>query len=119
MPLKQKRHLFLYMKYATQYIKTAAQLIKEYDGAVPLHHYLKSKFSTEKKYGSKDRKHISHLCYAYFRLGHFLKNITTEDRIKAALFLSGSEQWKVLFSEDWLSNWHSGIDKRVTFIEDK
>ncbi len=119
MPLKQKRHLFLYMKYAAQYIKTAVQLIEEYDGAVPLHHYLKSKFSVEKKYGSKDRKFISHLCYAYFRLGHFLKNISAEDRIKAALFLLNSEEWKVVFAEDWLLNWYNDMDKRVLFIEDK
>ncbi|MEJ7826704.1 MAG: Fmu (Sun) domain protein, partial [Segetibacter sp.] len=63
------------MKYAKQYIKTAVEFIRNYDGAVPLNHYLKSKFSIEKKYGSKDRKYISHLCYAYFRLGHFLKDI--------------------------------------------
>ncbi len=119
MPLKQKRHLFLYMKYAAQYIKTAVQLLEEYDGSVPLHHYLKNKFSIEKKYGSKDRRFISHLCYAYFRLGHFLKNIGAEARIKAALFLSGSEEWKVLFAEDLLSNWHNDIDKRVTSIEEK
>ncbi len=107
------------MKYAKQYIKTAVEFIQNYDGAVPLNHYLKSKFSIEKKYGSKDRKYISHLCYAYFRLGHFLKDINEEERIKAALFLSGSGEWKVVFGEDWLLNWHPDMDKRVTFIEDR
>jgi len=119
MPLKQKRHLFLDMKYAAQYIKTAVQLLEEYDGAVPLHYYLKNKFSVEKKYGSKDRRFISHLCYAYFRIGHFLKNIGTEERIIAALFLSGAEEWKVVFAEPWLLNWHSELSQRVTFIEEK
>lgn len=119
MPLKQRRHLFLYMKHAAQYIKTAVQLIEEYIGAVPLHHYLKSRFSNEKKYGSKDRRYISHLCYAYFRLGHFLKDISAEDRIKAALFLSGSQEWKVLFAEDGLSYWDNDTEKRATFIQDE
>ncbi len=107
------------MKYAKQYIKTAVEFIQNYDGAVPLNHYLKSKFSIEKKYGSKDRKHISHLCYAYLRLGHYLKDIDEEERIKAALFLLGSEEWKVVFGEDWLLNWHPDINKRITVIEEK
>lgn len=47
-------------------------------------------FSRHKKYGSKDRKQIAHLCYCYFRLGKALMNIPTNQRIVAALFLCSS-----------------------------
>ncbi len=105
------------MRYATQYIKTAAQFIQDYDGGIPLHHYLKSKFSVERKYGSKDRRYISHLCYAYFRLGHFLKNIGVDDRIKVSLFLTGDDDWKTLFNEEWLQHLHTDLQQRIAFVE--
>ena len=49
--------------------------------------FLKSFFSQNKKYGSNDRKQISNLCYCYFRLGHALQQLPTEERLVAGLFL--------------------------------
>ncbi len=49
--------------------------------------YLKHFFSAEKKYGSKDRKQITSLCYNYYRLGKTLQDISVEDRIILSTFL--------------------------------
>jgi 16S rRNA (cytosine967-C5)-methyltransferase len=107
------------MKYAAQYLKTAAAFVEGYDGSVPLQHYLKAKFSAERKYGSKDRKNITHLCYSYFRLGHFLKNINTEDRIRVALFLTSADEWKGIFNEELLALWDRDLEERIAIVEQR
>jgi 16S rRNA (cytosine967-C5)-methyltransferase len=60
---------------------------------------VKKLFSANKKYGSKDRKQISHLCYCYFRTGKmfFAANTNTpETNIIAALFLCTTEYNEML-----------------------
>jgi 16S rRNA (cytosine967-C5)-methyltransferase len=107
------------MKYAAQYIKTAAAFVEGYDGSVPLQHYLKVKFAAEKKYGSKDRKNITHLCYSYYRLGHFLSNINTEERIRVALFLTKADEWKEIFNEELLALWDEDLKERTAIVEQR
>lgn len=81
------------MKYFS-HLNTATRLIQEYRGKEPLHHFLKSFFSQDKKFGSKDRKRISHLCYIFYRVGRALNtSLPPEDEgtihrlILAGLFL--------------------------------
>ncbi len=107
------------MKYANQYIKSAAAIIDQYDGAIPLTAFLKNHFSQNKKYGSKDRKHISHLCYCYYRSGHALKSLPVEQSIRIALFLCQHEQgeWAALFEQDWLDKWMPVLQQRIDFIK--
>lgn len=77
--------------YAYSYISTAAAIIRGYAGEAPLAAYLRQSFAKEKKYGSRDRKAISHLCYCYFRLGNALKELPVEARITKALFLCSTQ----------------------------
>jgi 16S rRNA (cytosine967-C5)-methyltransferase len=109
----------VFMKYAAQYIKTAAAFVEGYDGSVPLQHYLKAKFTAEKKYGSKDRKNITHLCYSYYRLGHFLNNISTEERMRVALFLTKADEWKEIFNEELLALWDEDLKERTAIVEQR
>jgi 16S rRNA (cytosine967-C5)-methyltransferase len=51
------------------HLNTATQLIQQYRAEQPLHHFLRSFFGAHKKFGSKDRKRISHLCYVFYRVG--------------------------------------------------
>lgn len=74
------------------YISSAKRIIESYDGKKPLMFYLKSFFAAEKKYGSRDRKLITSLCYGYFRLGHALKDISIEERILIGLFLTEDKE---------------------------
>ena len=80
------------------YLNTSAEIIKQYDGNVPLAVYLKSFFAANKKYGSKDRKQISHLCYCFFRTGKMFAfnnpakdDVLLKQYITAALFLCSQE----------------------------
>jgi len=74
------------MRYQS-YLNTASTIISSYKGAIPLSHFLKQFFSAEKKYGSKDRKQISSLCYNYYRLGKSAQNMSIAERIVLATFL--------------------------------
>jgi 16S rRNA (cytosine967-C5)-methyltransferase len=101
------------------YFNTAVLLISQYDGSIPLAYYLKQYFAQHKKHGSKDRKWISHLCYAYYRIGHVLKEYTVEERLLVALFLCNEEagEWSILFDQQWLNNWNNNIQARIDFIQ--
>ncbi len=90
------------MKFIS-HIGTAIRILEQYKGREPFGHFIKHFFSQEKKYGSRDRKTISHLCYCYFRLGHSLKEATKEERILTALFLCNQAPNEMLahFKHRW------------------
>ncbi|HUP11305.1 MAG TPA: hypothetical protein VM187_03820, partial [Niastella sp.] len=77
------------MKYFS-HLNTAMQLLQQYNGSQPFGSFIKQYFSQHKKYGSKDRKNISQLCYAFFRLGKALPQLPSEERILTGLFLCSS-----------------------------
>ena len=70
------------------YIASAAKLIGSYKAGKPFSLHARDFFSSNRKYGSRDRKAISSLCYAYFRLGKAYKDLPVEERICYGLFLS-------------------------------
>ncbi|MCF3109080.1 methyltransferase domain-containing protein [Niabella sp. CC-SYL272] len=83
------------------YLNSAVKIIVEYKGNEPLSHFLKNYFSREKKYGSKDRKEVTQLCYAYYRLGKSFADLSFEQRILLGLRCSAKEMaapWKELFA---------------------
>ena len=100
------------------YFNTAILLIRQYDGTIPLLHFLKQYFAQHKKHGSKDRKWISHLCYNYYRLGHALKENSVEDRLRVALFFCNDSagEWQILFEENWIENWSTDLKIRIDFV---
>ena len=107
--------------HSYSYLNTSTSIISSYDGKLPLSPYLKQFFSQHKKYGSKDRRYISHLCYCYYRLGQALKDMDVADRIKAALYLCEEEpkMWIDLFEDDWKDNWHKDLKERIDFLSNK
>ena len=107
------------MKYAHQYLLSAIQIMDLYDGSMPLAAFLKKHFSENKKFGSKDRKNIAHLCYAYCRIGNAGKELRVEDRFKIALFLVNEtvDGWEKLYDENWLNNWAKQVTSKLDFIK--
>lgn len=73
------------------YLNSAVHILEQYSGSEPFASFLKKFFSIHKKYGSSDRKQISHLCYSTFRLGKAVQDRPVKDRIQAALFLCSAE----------------------------
>jgi 16S rRNA (cytosine967-C5)-methyltransferase len=84
------------LSYYHSHITTAIKIIETAKQGEPLMHHLKRTFAANKKFGSKDRKSISSLCYNYYRLGNALKNKTIEERIIAAIFICTNTSNKFL-----------------------
>ncbi len=78
------------------YLKSSAEILGEYKGEEPFASFLKKYFGRYKKYGSKDRKQVSHLCYCYFRLGKALLDISIEERVLIGLFLCSDRPTEIL-----------------------
>ena len=63
----------------------SAELIKKYSGKMPFHQFFAEECKLHKNWGGKDRKTYRKACYAYFRLGYAVKNMTVENAIVFAL----------------------------------
>lgn len=102
------------------YINSAAACIQSYTGTQPLQHFLKAHFAQHKKFGSKDRKYISHLCYSYYRTGHSLPNTSLPEKLQIALFICNETpgEWQPLYNEEWLQHWHTDATKKMQFIQE-
>lgn len=69
------------------HLTAAENIITQNKGSEPLAVQLKKYFSANKKHGSKDRRQISSLCYAYYRAAHALKEGDIKTKITRAYFL--------------------------------
>jgi 16S rRNA (cytosine967-C5)-methyltransferase len=92
------------MQYLWQHLEN---ILRDYDGSLPLHHYLKSHFKANPKLGSRDRRGLSDAVYAWYRAGKALST-TTQDTQKlrlAAMELSGlkPKAFASYFPEAWQS----------------
>ncbi len=105
--------------YFNRYFSIALELIAAYDGKQPLNFYLKKYFSLHKKYGSKDRKWITHFCYCYYRLGFALKEMNDDERLRVAIFLCSDKRgdWLSLYNENWQQSYHEELAERILFIQ--
>jgi 16S rRNA (cytosine967-C5)-methyltransferase len=74
------------MKYFS-HLNTAVEILSLYDGKIPFHYFIKEFLRLNKKYGSRDRKNISRLCYAALRTGIAFPKWSAENKIRAGLFL--------------------------------
>lgn len=88
--IKKENHFLRYLDYA-------AIILEKYNGKEPFHLYLKKYFSANKKHGSKDRKHITSLCYNYFRVGFAVSSaVDKEEKLLLAIFLIEKKSSPVL-----------------------
>ncbi|WP_439506018.1 Fmu (Sun) domain-containing protein [Sediminibacterium sp.] len=107
------------MKYAENYLRSAAAIITAYSGDMPFAGFLKMHFAANKKFGSKDRRYISQICYSYFRTGNSMVGIDLELALKAALYLCNNEPgvWADLFDQPWLTNWSVSLTERIEYVK--
>ncbi|WP_276481830.1 Fmu (Sun) domain-containing protein [Paraflavitalea pollutisoli] len=78
------------------HLNTAVQVLDQYKGQQPFGLFIKEFFRKDKKFGSRDRRSISHLCYCYFRAGKGLEQLPVPERIVAGLFLCSQAPNEVL-----------------------
>ena len=78
------------------YISSAEKLISTCVSGKPLSLHVKSFFAADKKYGSRDRRMISSLCYNYFRTGRAFEKLGTVEKILLGLFLCENKSNELL-----------------------
>jgi len=88
------------------HLNTAKTILQHYKGDLPFSLFLKNFFSREKKYGSRDRKSISSLCYNYFRLGSAYDAYSLDERLLAGTYLStrSPNEWLHDEKPEWNDN---------------
>ncbi|MET0635365.1 MAG: Fmu (Sun) domain-containing protein [Chitinophagaceae bacterium] len=98
------------------HLNTAARILASYEGGQPFGLYLKEFFRQDKKYGSRDRRQISHLCYCYFRLGRLSPDEAMTDRILTGLFLCSETADELLINlkPDWAKAINKPIEEKCS-----
>ncbi|MFI5131913.1 MAG: Fmu (Sun) domain-containing protein [Chitinophagales bacterium] len=107
------------MSRCHSYLNSAKTILQQYHGEEPLASFLKKFFSLQKKYGSKDRKTISHLCYCFFRLGKGGDKLSMEERLILALFLCSTQQNEVLLElkPEWNQQVELSLKQKLAITE--
>ena len=107
------------MSHHHSHLTSAVKVLQTHKNAEPLVHHLKRFFAADKKYGSKDRKQISSLCYNFYRIGSAKKNKSIEQRIILGVFLCNHlhnpflQEIKPDLNEKVVSN----INAKLAFLE--
>lgn len=105
------------------YLNSAEQILTDYTGELPFHHFIKQYFRMHKKYGSKDRRWISQCCFSFFRIGRAIPDEPVQDRILVGLFLTAADpaDCYALLRPDWSAwlaeNPAANTPDRMTFIK--
>jgi len=100
------------------YLNSANWVLQLYRGEEPFSSFLKKHFSVNKKYGSKDRKMIGHLCYCFFRTGKSLLQLSIDERILAGLFLCSNAPNEMLqqLKPEWNEKLSLPVNEKLLII---
>ncbi len=104
---------------ASSYILAAVSCLSLYTCKTPFAAWLKQYFREHKKFGSRDRKIISQLCYSYFRLGNAFEWLPVEERITRGLFLTSfnNNQQLAEVRPEWNASSHLPIEEKLVILE--
>ncbi|MEY4628094.1 MAG: hypothetical protein RLZZ595_420 [Bacteroidota bacterium] len=105
--------------YFYSYLNTAQSVLAAYRFEQPFHLFLKSFFKRNKKYGSRDRKTISNLCYGFFRIGDAAAELTFNDQVAIGYFLTHTYDngLLALLQPDWISHVHASTEEKFAVIQ--
>lgn len=94
------------------------ECLENYKHDTPLSKYLKEFFKRNKQMGSRDRKNLSHMMYAYFRIGMVCKERSFEERLMMALLLSSEINNTILplFKPEWEEKQYLSFKEKLDFL---
>jgi 16S rRNA (cytosine967-C5)-methyltransferase len=97
------------------HLKTATEILQQYTGDVPFAIWLRNHFRANKKFGSRDRKQITMLCYGYFRLGHATQDLPVEEKMLLGLYLTSSVPSPLLeeLKPEWNQQAQKPLDEKL------
>jgi 16S rRNA (cytosine967-C5)-methyltransferase len=99
------------------YLTTAKNILTAYKGDEPFASHSKKYFSIRKKFGSRDRRYINSVCYAYFRLGKAAGEASSENLL-TALFLTEQLYNEIVhfFKPGWDEWIGRPVEEKIAFI---
>jgi len=99
-------------------LRYAITIITAYQGETPLHTWLKDFFRQHKQMGSRDRRTLSNLVYAFYRLGHTVRDLPLDQRILLGLFLVHDQPGEFLryFQPGWDQRAGHPLEEKIDFI---
>ena len=103
------------------YLNTAENILQQYRGAEPFAAFIKKFFAGEKKYGSGDRKMISHLCYCYFRTAALFQEYPLQEKMVRGLFLCTNQPSPIisLIHPEWVEMIPKTAAEKLEFLSVK
>lgn len=105
------------MRYIWQHIST---LIENYNGGIPLSHFLKNYFRQHAKLGSRDRKILSEMVYCWYRASKMLSpGLPHQEHLQLCLLLCETAVPQVLqfLPEDWKQKKGLSQREKVAFLQ--
>jgi 16S rRNA (cytosine967-C5)-methyltransferase len=106
------------MKFDNQ-LRYATTILTSYQGGTPLHTWLKDFFRQHKQMGSRDRKTVSNMVYAFYRLGHAVRGLPVDQRILLGLFLVHDQPGELLeyFRPEWNPHASRPLEEKIAFVQ--
>lgn len=104
--------------HLASYLRSAEAILKLYDGAVPFASFLKEYFRSNKKFGSRDRREITQLCYCFFRIGTLAQNRTIEEALIFGQFLCSSEgnPYIIEYRPEWVQQLSNTVEGKLKLL---
>jgi 16S rRNA (cytosine967-C5)-methyltransferase len=101
-------------------LRTFEKILKEYDGALPLHRFLVTYFKTNKQMGSSDRRWASRYLYSFFRLGMALSKHPLIERLTVGEFLCNTSSSLVLAAQQpqWVEQIELPTAAKILLVKD-
>ncbi|MCD6063434.1 MAG: methyltransferase [Flavipsychrobacter sp.] len=107
------------MRYILQHIKN---IVRTYDGSIPLTYFLKNFFKVNPKLGSRDRKILSDMAYSWYRCSKgFEYAVPFEEKLNAALYLCDTQSNHVLsfLPAEWQQTKALDIAQKIQLLSAK
>jgi 16S rRNA (cytosine967-C5)-methyltransferase len=102
------------------YLNSAEQILAHYEGTSPFADYLKAFFRNNKKFGSRDRKTITQLCFGFFRMGRSLRELALKDQIITGFFFCTTTKTDLLetLRPEWNEHAESSINNKIVVLRE-
>jgi 16S rRNA (cytosine967-C5)-methyltransferase len=102
------------------YLNSAEQILAHYEGTSPFSDYLKAFFRSNKKFGSRDRKIITQLCFSFFRMGRSLHELALKDQIITGFFFCVTTKTDLLetLRPEWNEHAESSINNKIVILRE-
>lgn len=105
--------------YFYSYLNTAQTILATYKFEQPFHVHLKAFFKRNKKYGSRDRKVISNLCFGFFRIGDSAGELHFQDQIVIGYFLTHhfDNGCLAVFKPEWVDKIAFPLNEKLKVVQ--